>query len=158
MTFIQDLEPIVQKQLEEHNYDAVGGFIKFYQAYQKNRDVSFDTFFREYDGPITDEHYTCVGLAMDLLSKIQINLKRAYPDIVSKFFIASCEGEYDGGYTKNSPPPLYFVLKEHITLGLNINVNGRSGRIILDPGYQASKAVVVMKDRKYPHTGRRRSG
>jgi len=151
MIFIQVLEPIVQKHLDEHNYHAVRGFIKFYQAYQKNRDVPFED-------PITAEHYTSVELAMDLLNKIQTNLHPAYPDIVTKLFIASCEGEYDGDYTKNSPPPLYFVFKEHIMLGLNINVNGRSGRIILEPGYQASKAVVVMKDRKYPHTGRRRSG
>jgi len=155
MTFIQDLEPIVQKQLEEHNYDAVGGFIKFYQAYQKCRDVPFETFFRAYDGPITPEHYTCVGLSMDLLNKIQSVLRLAYPGIVSKFFIASCEEQYDGAlsdYSNFSPPPSYFVLKEHVMLVLKISVNGRTGRIILDPGYHVSRAVVVMEDRKFPHT------
>jgi hypothetical protein len=156
LTFIQDLEPIVQKQLEEHNYDAVGGFIKFYQAYQKNRDVPFVKFFREYDGPITPEHFTCVGLAMDLLNKIQSNLRLAYPSVVSKFFTASCEEDYKGAlsdYTKYSQPPSYFVLKEHVMLVLKINVDGRAGRIILDTGYHVSKAVVVMEDLKYPHTG-----
>jgi len=156
LSFIEDLEPIVQKQLEEHNYDAIGAFVKFYQAYQQCREVPMETFFREYEALITPEHYTCVGLSLDLLNKIQSNLCLTYPGITSKLFVASCEEEYTGAlsdYTRFSPPPSYFVLKEHVMVILKICVEGRRGCLILDPGYHVSNAIVVMEDAEYPHTG-----
>lgn len=36
---------------------------------------------------------------------------------------------------------------------MKILVGGREGVLILDPGYHVARAVTVMKDQKYPHTG-----
>ena len=43
--------------------------------------------------------------------------------------------------------------KEHVIVTLKISINGRSGVILLDPGYHVGRAVVVMHDEQYPHTG-----
>lgn len=43
--------------------------------------------------------------------------------------------------------------KEHVVVALNIDLNGRMGVLILDPGYHVANPVVVMKDGNHPHTG-----
>ncbi|XP_050544173.1 uncharacterized protein LOC126907129 [Daktulosphaira vitifoliae] len=39
-------------------------------------------------------------------------------------------------------------------VALQIELAGRGGIILLDPGYQIGRVITVMNDQKYPHTGR----
>lgn len=43
--------------------------------------------------------------------------------------------------------------KEHALVAMQVVVGGREGVLILDPGYHVARAVTVMKDQCYPHTG-----
>lgn len=43
--------------------------------------------------------------------------------------------------------------KEHALVAMQIVVGGREGVLILDPGYHVARAVTVMKDQCYPHSG-----
>lgn len=39
-------------------------------------------------------------------------------------------------------------------VALQIEINGRGGVVLLDPGYQIGRVVTVMIDQEYPHTGK----
>lgn len=39
-------------------------------------------------------------------------------------------------------------------VALQIEICGRGGIILLDPGYQIGRVITVMNDQKYPHTGK----
>jgi hypothetical protein len=43
--------------------------------------------------------------------------------------------------------------KEHSLIAMKIVIAGREGMMILDPGYHVARAVTVMKDQCFPHTG-----
>lgn len=43
--------------------------------------------------------------------------------------------------------------KEHVLLALKVNVQGRVGILLCDPGYHVARVITVMRDRTYPHTG-----
>lgn len=38
-------------------------------------------------------------------------------------------------------------------VAMQIEINGRGGVLLLDPGYQVGRVVTVMIDQQYPHTG-----
>lgn len=56
-------------------------------------------------------------------------------------------------YVGNVPPCKSTVEKEHVLACLKIKIGDRNGFMILDPGYHISRAVTVMEDGLYPHTG-----
>lgn len=39
-------------------------------------------------------------------------------------------------------------------VAMQIEINGRGGVILLDPGYQVGRVITVMIDQQYPHTGK----
>jgi hypothetical protein len=53
----------------------------------------------------------------------------------------------------NGRPDVQLAEKEHILLALRIMVGNRSGFLVLDPGYHVARAVTIMADKQYPHTG-----
>ncbi|XP_059470514.1 uncharacterized protein LOC132193701 [Neocloeon triangulifer] len=122
--------------------------------FQSSGFTQLDQFFREYSPPITPEHHTCVGLGLELLKKLWL-LESKFPGLASKFYVISCEEAIENTerYMANGPPPVQLAEKEHILLALRIMVGNRSGFLVLDPGYHVARAVTVMADKQYPHTG-----
>jgi hypothetical protein len=45
------------------------------------------------------------------------------------------------------------VEKEHVLVALRVDVAGRPGTLLLDPGYHIARVITVMADNLYPHTG-----
>jgi len=43
--------------------------------------------------------------------------------------------------------------KEHVLVAMKLEIGGRRGILLLDPGYHVARVVTVMRDTKYPHTG-----
>lgn len=57
------------------------------------------------------------------------------------------------GYISNDYPDPWVSDKEHVMVAMQIEVDGRQGVVLLDPGYQIGRAITVMIDKLYPHTG-----
>lgn len=112
-------------------------------------------FYRSYRPPITSEHHTCVGLTLELMKELFV-LEERFPGLIEKLYLVSCEECIDNvlSYTSELPNP-YDSEKEHVLLALKININGRLGISLLDPGYHIGRTITIMKDCIYPHTGRR---
>lgn len=51
------------------------------------------------------------------------------------------------------PPAADSGEKEHVLVCLRIEINGRRGVMLLDPGYHVARVITVMADKLYPHTG-----
>lgn len=49
----------------------------------------------------------------------------------------------------------YSLEKEHVLLAMKVEVDGRSGVLLCDPGYHVGRVVTVMGDGVYPHTGKK---
>jgi hypothetical protein len=102
--------------------------------------------------PVNRRHHMCVSLAMEIVSRISI----VCPDVSDHFYLMSCEEAVDdpSNYVlKNIETAAWNLEKEHVLVGMKITVCGREGLLILDPGYHISRAVTIMKDEMYPHTG-----
>ncbi|XP_065219841.1 uncharacterized protein LOC135845291 [Planococcus citri] len=110
-------------------------------------------FYRSYCPPITSEHHTCVGLSLELMKELFV-LEERFPGLIEKLYLASCEECVDdvSSYTSELPNP-YDSEKEHVLVALKINIAGRLGILLLDPGYHIGRAITIMKDCYYPHTG-----
>ena len=63
---------------------------RFYRAFKKSKIESLESFYREYQPPITPCHYTCVGLAYELIHRLNTFLPENH-DAVNKFYVVSCE-------------------------------------------------------------------
>lgn len=145
-----------RNQMKAHSYNTIGNFLTFYESYQQRAEVteSLESFYRQYVPPISDDHHTCVGLGMDLARRI-LELEDSYSGISLALFLASCEEDIGNvnRYVSTPTPDTCTSEKEHVVVALNINLEGRVGVLILDPGYHVAKPVVVMADGLYPHTG-----
>lgn len=56
------------------------------------------------------------------------------------------------GYV-GGPPAADSGEKEHVLVCLKIQIDGRGGIMLLDPGYHIARVITVMEDKMYPHTG-----
>jgi hypothetical protein len=56
------------------------------------------------------------------------------------------------GYVREEPCKTS-VEKEHVLVALRVEVAGRPGILLLDPGYHIARVITVMADNLYPHTG-----
>lgn len=139
--------------MREHRYDTIGNFLKFYKNYAASGESLLDRFYRKYQPLITPEHHTCVGLGFELLNRLTA-LNKRFPGIASGLYLVSCEetigdvAAYVGG-----PPAADIGEKEHVLVCLKIDINGRKGVMLLDPGYHVARVITVMNDKQYPHTG-----
>ncbi|XP_049947877.1 uncharacterized protein LOC126456166 [Schistocerca serialis cubense] len=147
------LELSVQQLVQAHNYNSIGNFVRFYKEFCASGEDSLSHFYRHYEPPITEEHYTCVGLALELLQKLR-RLDKKFPGLASGLFLASCEESIEDvdSYVSYDPCPRT-VEKEHVLVALRIDIGGRLGVALLDPGYHVARVVTVMEDSSYPHTG-----
>lgn len=158
-TLACEIEMHLRKVLEEHNYDTIGNFLKFYDSFKKSSMDNLLEFFHLYSPPITSEHYTCVGLAFELWNRLLIKLESKYPGIGNHIFVVSCEEDVDSpvGYTNScgfDPSSVPHNLeKEHVLMCLKVEFSGRTAVMLCDPGYHVARVVTVMADGAYPHTG-----
>ncbi|XP_015113231.1 uncharacterized protein LOC107038572 [Diachasma alloeum] len=112
-----------------------------------------ELFYHKYQPLITRKHHTCVGLGFELISRLN-GLEERFAGMTSGLYLVSCEetiGDIEG-YV-GGPPAADIGEKEHVLVCLKININGRHGVLLLDPGYHVARVVTVMADKLYPHTG-----
>lgn len=152
------IEMKLQRMLEETYYDTVHLFIDFYEAFKRTRRSDLRSFFQFYKIPINRRHHMCVSLAMEIMARI-VDL---FSILGHYLYIVSCEeqvasvddyivtaDEYGG---LNSPNT--HAEKDHAMVAMKINICGRQGVLILDPGYHVGRVITVMSDQLYPHTGK----
>uniref|UniRef100_A0A182MT99 Uncharacterized protein n=1 Tax=Anopheles culicifacies TaxID=139723 RepID=A0A182MT99_9DIPT len=153
------IETKLQRMLEETHYNTANNFVDFYRAYRaahRHGRGELKTHFQHYTIPINRRHHMCVSLGMEIVSRIAEH----HPDIARLFYLVSCEEALDESESyiqhceENGIEYAGSTLeKEHAMVAMKILVGGREGVLILDPGYHVARAVTVMKDQKYPHTG-----
>ncbi|XP_058055420.1 uncharacterized protein LOC131206854 [Anopheles bellator] len=153
------IETKLQRMLEETHYNTANNFVDFYRTYKAARSVrgaDLRQHFQHYTIPINRRHHMCVSLGMEIISRIAEH----YPDIGRLMYLVSCEealDESDSYIQHCEENGIEFagstLEKEHALVAMKIVVGGRKGVLILDPGYHVARAVTVMKDQKYPHTG-----
>lgn len=143
--------------LENTHYNTLNLFIDFYKAFKQTRRSDLKSFFQFYAIPINRRHHMCVSLAMEIFTQIV----EIFPDFANYFYLVSCEEqvvdlpdyiEHCEQHGINSHDAN--VEKEHSMVVMKISVAGREGYMVLDPGYHVARAVTVMKDQTYPHTGK----
>ena len=112
-----------------------------------------DRFYQKYKPIIVQDHYTCVGLGFELLRRL-CSLNKRFPGISSGLYLVSCEETIGdiSGYV-GGPPAADSGEKEHVLVCLKVTIKGRSGVMLLDPGYHVARVITVMADKFYPHTG-----
>ncbi|XP_052743298.1 uncharacterized protein LOC112050639 [Bicyclus anynana] len=99
---------------------------------------------------------TCVGLAMELISRWRA-LDAEFPGLDSATSLVSCEEavldvrEYVT--LGEGPNSVEYAEKEHVLVCVQLDVDGRPGVLLADPGYHLSRLIIVMHDQLYPHTG-----
>ncbi|XP_049539329.1 uncharacterized protein LOC125953666 [Anopheles darlingi] len=160
------IETKLQRMLEETHYNTANNFVDFYRTYRAAAAAApsrglrggedLKTHFHKYTIPINRRHHMCVSLGMEIVSRIAEH----YPDIGRLLYLVSCEEALDESVSyiehceENGIELAGSSLeKEHALVAMKILVGGREGVLILDPGYHVARAVTVMKDQKYPHTG-----
>ncbi|KAM7343603.1 uncharacterized protein ACRADG_010586 [Cochliomyia hominivorax] len=151
------IETKLQRMLEETHYDTVHLFVDFYQAFKRTRRSDLKSFYQFYDIPINRRHHMCVSLAMEIMARIV----EIFPILEHYLYIVSCEEQVVSlaDYIETSEElgglnsPLANVEKEHAMVAMKLNIAGRNGVLILDPGYHVARCVTIMEDQMYPHTG-----
>lgn len=150
------IETTLQHMIQETHYDTVNNFVDFYQAYKNSRTKNLGEFFKGYSPKINRQNHMCVSLAMEIVSRVAI----LRPDIANHFFLVSCEESVEDTILyiehceqTNIESAAWNLEKEHALVAMKINVAGREGMLVLDPGYHVARVVTVMKDQNYPHTG-----
>ncbi|KAK9506195.1 hypothetical protein O3M35_008174 [Rhynocoris fuscipes] len=154
-----DMELTVQRLIQQDNYNTVGNFIRFYNDYRDTSicnpsEVSLSEFYRRYVPHLIDTEMTCVGLGLALLKR----LDREFGPSPGTYLVSSEEGVEDLSPYKNTHPShVEGTEKEHVMVCMKVCIedNGkeRRGVLLLDPGYHVARAITVMHDQKYPHTG-----
>jgi hypothetical protein len=150
------IETTLQHMIEETYYDTVNNFIDFYQSFKESSTQNLQEFFQSYSPPVNRRNHMCVSLAMEIVTRIAL----LRPDIAENFFLVSCEEAVEDTVSyiaqceqKTIESAAWSLEKEHALVAMKIVIAGREGMMILDPGYHVARAVTVMKDQCYPHTG-----
>lgn len=93
---------------------------------------------------------------MEIVSRIAL----FRPDVAEHFYLVSCEEAVEdpiayitNAEEKSIEASAWTLEKEHALVAMKIVIGGREGMMILDPGYHVARAITVMKDQNYPHTG-----
>ncbi|KAL7736396.1 hypothetical protein ACLKA6_014859 [Drosophila palustris] len=150
------VETALQRMLEETHYNTVNLFVDFYRSFKRTRRSDLRSFFQFYDVPINRRHHMCVSLAFEIMAR----LVQMFPHLGQYLFVVSCEEQVadcndyvqmDEEYGMNSADA--GVEKEHVMVAMRFAIGERRGVMILDPGYHVGRAVTVMSDQSYPHTG-----
>ncbi|CAH0563615.1 unnamed protein product [Brassicogethes aeneus] len=148
------IELQLQRVLEEQNYNTVGNFLTFYEAYKENPIKNVMDFYQCYSPKITPQNYSCVGLAFELWFRLQ-KLENLYPELAKFLCVVSCEENIESIYEYSSrlDTASSSIEKEHVLVCLKFDINGRKGVLLCDPGYHVARVVTVMYDKAFPNTG-----
>jgi hypothetical protein len=148
------LQQILQEQMQRYQYNTFSSFVFFCRQFAAAQllqpDLQLDHFFASFTARLLPDALSCVGLSMILLKQLRGRLGDKYPALSSALGPVSCEEFVKdvGSYTLHSAN----TLKEHVLLAICIQIDGRPGYVLLDPGYHVAKPVVVMQDNLHPHT------
>ncbi|XP_050531320.1 uncharacterized protein LOC126900016 [Daktulosphaira vitifoliae] len=150
---VKKIQMELQLLLKSKKYDSVTNFIRFYNYYKSETDQSFEQFFRGYEPKLNKEANNCVGLSLLLIGKLA-QLDEFFPEISKCLYIVSCDRFLNNvnKCTTDKPNP-WITFKDHILIALQIEIIGRKGVLILDPGFLNNKVITVMDDKLSPHTG-----
>ncbi|XP_024946376.1 uncharacterized protein LOC107273256, partial [Cephus cinctus] len=142
-----------QRLLREQRYDTVGNFLRLYRDYAASGESTLDRFYRKYQPLIIHGQHTCVGLGFELLRRL-CALDKRFSGMANGLYLVSCEETIGdiAGYV-GGPPAADSGEKEHVLVCLKIEIAGRRGVLLLDPGYHVARVITVMADKLYPHTG-----
>ncbi|CRK98790.1 CLUMA_CG012002, isoform A, partial [Clunio marinus] len=150
------IDTTLQHMMEETHYNTVNNFIDFYQAFKASSFKNLREFFQIYSPPVNRRHHMCVSLAMEIVARIAT----LRPNIAEHFYLVSCEEAVEDTISyiencdeKSIEAAAWSLEKEHSLVAMKIMIAGREGLMIIDPGYHVARAVTVMKDQNYPHTG-----
>lgn len=142
--------------LDETHYNTANNFIDFFTSFKKSKTTDLRKFYQNYVPPINRRYHMCVSLAMEIVARCS----DVCPSLAEHFYLVSCEEavEASAPYIEHCQEngmenALYSLEKEHALIAMRINVAGRDGYMVLDPGYHVARVVTVMKDQMYPHTG-----
>lgn len=142
--------------IEETYYDTVNNFIDFHQSFRESSTKNLREFFQSYSPPVNRRNHMCVSLGMEIVSRVAL----LRPEIAEHFYLVSCEEAVEDTISyiancenKSIETAAWSLEKEHALVAMKIVIAGREGMMILDPGYHVARAVTVMKDQCYPHTG-----
>ncbi|XP_014229221.1 uncharacterized protein LOC106654046 [Trichogramma pretiosum] len=143
-----------QRLLRELRYDTCDNVLRLYRDFKENGEPSnLEHYYRKYQPRIVAERHTCVGLGFELLRRVQC-LDQRFPGLAEALYLVSCEETIGdvAGYV-GGPPAADSGEKEHILVCLKIEIAGRRGVMLLDPGYHIARVITVMHDKAYPNTG-----
>lgn len=153
------METVLHQMLEETHYDTVHNYVDFYAAFRAKRMKNLRKFFQKYTPPVNRRHHMCVSLAMEIVTR----LATIAPVFGDHLYLVSCEEAVDetSVYIENcfkyreitATTAKFTAEKEHALVAMKVRVAGREGMIVLDPGYHVARAVTIMQDHQYPHTG-----
>lgn len=153
------METVLHQMLEETHYDTVHNYVDFYAAFRAKRMKNLRKFFQKYTPPVNRRHHMCVSLAMEIVTR----LATIAPVFGDHLYLVSCEEAVDETqvYIENcfkyreitATTAKFTAEKEHALVAMKVRVAGRDGMIVLDPGYHVARAVTIMQDHQYPHTG-----
>lgn len=152
----------LHRLLEETHYNTVNNFVDFHAAFRRHSakhpaaPADLRPFYQSYVPPINRRHHMCVSLAMEVVGRIGAEC----PQLARHFYIVSCEEvvEASAPYVQHCRDigmenALASLEKEHALIAMRVSVAGRDGLLVIDPGYHVARAVTVMRDQCYPHTG-----
>lgn len=150
------IEMILHRMLEETHYNTINNFIDFHKSFKQSKSNELRGFFQTYTPPINRRHHMCVSLAMEIVHRIS----EVCPQLKDHLYLVSCEEAVESiqQYILNCKHlgidnAMYNLEKEHSLVAMRVRVSGRDGIMLLDPGYHVARAVTVMNDQCYPHTG-----
>lgn len=106
-------------------------------------------FYEQYIPAIVEEEYTCVGLGLELMTR----LRELNQLVSSSISLVSCEESIEDPASYLERGPCEASDKEHVLVCMKVEIAGRKGVLLLDPGYHVARVVTVMEDKAYPHTG-----
>ncbi|CAD0194324.1 unnamed protein product [Chrysodeixis includens] len=149
------MEDILRRLLVTEKYDSISNFLSFYDSYMKSQRPLRDVF-DDYIPSTRPFRHTCVGLGLELLRRYRC-LESRFPGVRKSMAILSCEESVKDvdAYCRftSGPHELLAPDKEHVLVGVPIELDGRRGLLIADPGYHIGRIVTVMVDGEEPHTG-----
>lgn len=152
--FLNKATSYLQQCLASLPYDTLSNFFVFSTKYVYSRDEysNLKDFFRDYDTPLIPGCFTCVGLALDLSSRLS-HMEKMYPGIKDAMYQVSCEETVKNidEFCTELPPPRSSLI-EHVLLCIKIRISGRAGVTLFDPGYHVSQPITVMEDGLAPQS------
>uniref|UniRef100_A0A8D8QKN6 Uncharacterized protein n=1 Tax=Cacopsylla melanoneura TaxID=428564 RepID=A0A8D8QKN6_9HEMI len=160
---IEQLEQLHRQVSDTLLYNSIDNYIRFYADYNSSG-LDFLTFYARYR-PRFEPRENCIGLAIEVLDRIYSHLTPRWPNLPSHTYLASCrinvtaewgpewylEWEAKWGEEENHvESQLIGGDVKHVLAVVKIEVQGRSGYILLDQGYPWASPGVLMLDEQYP--------